>query len=77
MTLGFLRSVGERAIATFAQTLMAILVGDGLTPTSVMTVGWRNAALMAAGAAMLCVLKCLAASRIGDSESPSAIAGGK
>lgn len=66
----FWRDAAERAISTAAQsTLAAWAVGDGLLDA--WTVDWRAAAGIAAGGAVLSLLKSIVATRIGDHESAS------
>lgn len=64
----FWRATLERALSTFAQSLVAILSADGL---GLLSVDWRAALSVAGLAFLLAVLKAVAASQVGDNVSPS------
>lgn len=63
MTRNFWLSAGERAVKTFAQSLIATLTATSL-PLDVVHVGWAGALSIAGGATLLSVLTSL--SSIGD-----------
>lgn len=69
-TLAFWKDAGERAIATAAQSGLALLGAEGL---GVLTVDWTEVASVAALAAVLAVLKALAASRLGEPGTASLV----
>jgi hypothetical protein len=58
----------ERAVRTIAQTLAAVLAAGMILTDSA---AWREALLAAATAGLLSVLTSVAASKVGDPESPS------
>jgi len=58
----FLRDAAERAISTFAQTLLALV---GTDATDILSVGFGDALKASVIAAGLSVLKALAVSRFG------------
>lgn len=62
-TTEFWKAVAERAVSTFAQTLMGVL---GVGATSLLSVDWQAALSTAALAAVLSVLKSLIASKVGN-----------
>jgi hypothetical protein len=59
----FSKAVAERAVSTFAQALVAVLSADGL---DIVTAPWWSALSTAGLAAVLSVLKSVAANQIGD-----------
>ena len=70
MTMRFLRELVERAVKTFAQTLVAVV---GVGAVDVLSVPWP-AALSAAGfAALLSVLTSVASAPWGDAATPSLV----
>jgi hypothetical protein len=64
----FLKDAGERAISTFAQTLLALV---GTNALDMLSVGILDSVKAAAGAAILSLVKSVAAARgpIGDSSA--------
>lgn len=70
MTKRFLRETLERAIKTFAQTLVAIL---GAGAVDLLSVPWASALSAAGLAAVLSVLTSVASSPWGDAETPSLV----
>jgi len=64
----FLKDAGERAISTFAQTLVALV---GTNALDMLSLGTLDSVKAAAGAAILSVIKSVAAARgpIGDSSA--------
>lgn len=74
MTPLFLRSLLERAVKTFAQTLLALLAADAV---NVLEVPWSAVLPVALGAAMISVLTSVASAPFGDSASPSLVPGEK
>ena len=67
-TRQFWIDAGERAVRTFAQALVAMLVA-GFVFTD--AAAWGEALLSAAVAALVSLLTSVAASGVGDPESPS------
>ena len=67
-TTAFWIDAGERAVRTFAQALVAMLVA-GFVFTD--PAAWGEALLSAAAAALVSLLTSVAASGVGDPESPS------
>ena len=67
-TTAFWVDAGERAVRTFAQALVAVLVA-GFVFTD--AAAWGEALLSAAVAALVSLLTSVAASGMGDPESPS------
>lgn len=65
-TRGFWVDVFERAASTFAQALAALLAADGLGVTDA---PWPAALSVAAMAALLSVLKSVAATKVGDPDT--------
>ena len=64
----FWRATAERTISTAAQAALAMLGADGL---GVIDVDWGQVGSVSGLAAVLAVLKALAASQTGSSDSPS------
>ena len=60
-------AAGERAVKTFAQSLVALFVA-GVT---VLTIDWQQALAVAATAAVVSVLTSVASVRLGSFEGPS------
>jgi len=69
-TAMFWKDAAERAVATAAQALVAVLGVDGL---DWLQIDGRGIAATAAGAAVLSVLKSLVASRVNDPDSASLV----
>ena len=67
-TTAFWIDAAERAVRTFAQALVAVLVA-GFVFTD--AAAWGEALLSAAVAALVSLLTSVAASGVGDAESPS------
>ena len=65
-TRQFWADLGERVIATAAQSLVALL---GVSEIGILDVDWAQAASVAGLAALLSALKAIAATRIGDPDS--------
>lgn len=75
MSAQFLKAMLERAVKTFAQTLVVAL-GSGAT--NLLEIGWAQALSVAGMATLLSVLTSLASARLsGDPESPSLVMGDK
>lgn len=62
-TVTFWKAAGERAVKTFAQTLIAVLTASSL-PLDILNVDWQGALGVAAGATFLSVMTSLAS--LGD-----------
>lgn len=60
-------AAGERAVKTFAQSLVALFVA-GVT---VLTIDWQQALAVSATAAVVSVLTSIASVRLGPFEGPS------
>lgn len=79
-TTDFWAAAGERAVATFAQTLVALIGVDALTP--VWELGWAELLGTAVLAALLSVLKSVGAGAVtgtpsvGHLEDPAPLLGG-
>lgn len=68
----FWKETAERAVKTFAQTLVALLTVSG--PLDVVSVDWKASLSIAVGAGLVSVLTSLASSKVGPDEgSPSAV----
>jgi hypothetical protein len=67
-TKAFWKDLGERAVASFAG---GVLSAFGLDAVNVLTVDWKAALGLGLGAAVVSLLKGLAARKVGDSESAS------
>jgi len=68
LTHRFWQLTGERAIKTFAQSLMAIFSAAGV---GLLTAPWTTALSTAGMAALLSVLTSMASTQVGESNSPS------
>ncbi len=64
----FWRDTAERAVSTAAQSAVAVLSAEGL---GLLDVSWLDTASVSGLAALLAVLKALAASHMGDPQSAS------
>lgn len=62
-TAAFAKATAERAISTAAQSAIAMLSADGL---GVLNTDWGQVGSVTALAAILSILKALAASQLGD-----------
>jgi hypothetical protein len=69
-TAAFWKDAAERAVATAAQALIAVLGVDGL---DWLQVDAKGIAATASGAALLSVLKSLVASKVNDPDSASLV----
>ena len=69
MTSQFLKDAAERAIKTFAQTLLAYFGADAL---DVLQADWGNALSIALGAVVLSALTSLLSLKLGHSGTASA-----
>jgi Putative lactococcus lactis phage r1t holin len=67
----FWRKTAERAVKTFAQTLLA--AAGGLLANGFDGVPWAEATEIGAGAALLSVLTSVASYNVGEVGSPSAL----
>lgn len=74
MTLVFFKSLLERAVKTFCQTLLAAM---GMGVTNVLSVPWTAALLTAGTAALISVLTSIGSAPWGDKETPSLVATSK
>ncbi|HEX6968879.1 MAG TPA: holin [Micromonosporaceae bacterium] len=68
----FLKALLERALKTFVQTFAAALVAGG---TDLLSVGWKQALLTAALAAVASVVTSLGSAGVGEPGSPSLVSG--
>lgn len=68
-TLAFWKATAERAVATAAQSALAVVFVDHLA--SAFDMDWQNVAGVAAGGAVLAVLKALAAGVADPHSGPS------
>jgi len=71
MNSRFLKDLAERVIATAAGAALSVMVMTGFDFGDL--ADWRFAGQVAAGAAVLSLLKGLAATRMGDPESASLV----
>lgn len=69
-TRKFWTAAAERAVKTFAQAL-AVILGAGAV--DVMSIGWKQALSVSAGAALLSVLTSIGSTGVADSSSPSLV----
>lgn len=63
----FVTATAERAIKTFAQSLVALFVAG----QTILTIDWQQGLAVAATAALLSVLTSIASARIGSFDGPS------
>lgn len=68
----FWRDAIERAIATAAQSTLAVLGADVIDVIG--DVDWKGALSVAAGGALLSILKALAAAKVANTISPASLA---
>jgi len=68
MTKQFLTDTAERVVRTFAQALLAFWGADAL---NVLNADWGEALSVAAGAALVALLTCVAAIKFGHSGTAS------
>lgn len=66
-TRAFAQSAGERALKTFAQTLVALFAAG----TTILNIDWTQALAVAGTAAMLSVLTSVASNGMGKYPGPS------
>jgi hypothetical protein len=66
----FLKALAERALKTFIQTFAAALVAGGV---DLLSVGWKQALLTAALAALASVVTSVSSTTVGDPASPSLV----
>ena len=66
----FLRQLAERAIKTFAQTIVAL---TGATQMDWLTLDWQHLLITSAIAAGLSILTSIASDKIGPADSPSVV----
>jgi len=75
MSLQFLKALAERAVKTFAQSLLVAL---GAGTTNLLDVGWKQALSVAGFTTFLSVLTSIGSARLsGDPDSPSLVTGDK
>lgn len=72
-TKQFWESTAERAVRTFAQSLVALI---GVNAVSIMDLDWQQYLGVSATSALLSLLTSVAASGVGDAESPSLVGEG-
>jgi hypothetical protein len=69
-TKSFLKQLAERAIKTFAQTIVAL---TGATQMDWLTLDWQHLLITSAIAAGLSILTSIASDKIGPADSPSVV----
>jgi hypothetical protein len=69
-TKSFLKQLAERAIKTFAQTIVAL---TGATQMDWVTLDWQHLLITSAIAAGLSILTSIASDKIGPADSPSVV----
>jgi hypothetical protein len=69
-TKSFLKQLAERAIKTFAQTIVAL---TGATQMDWLTLDWQHLLITSAIAAGLSILTSIASDKIGPVDSPSVV----
>lgn len=70
LTRAFWRAASERAIRTFAQTMLAMI---GFAVFDVLAADWKQLIGVSMGAAVLSLLTSIVASEIGDKGTPSLV----
>ena len=73
LTYAFWRSAVERAVKTFAQTLLALLSVGGI---GLLTAPWTSALSAAGMAAVLSVLTSMTSEPVGERRTPSMLPAG-
>jgi hypothetical protein len=68
MNYSFFRDAGERAVSTFAQSVLSVL---GLDALDVFSVDWKAAVGVGLGGALLSLLKSVAARNVGTEGTAS------
>ncbi len=71
MSAAFWASTAERTIKTFAQSLLALFLGD--SALSVISVDWTSGLAVAGTAALVSVLTSIASGTVGPDNSPSLV----
>lgn len=66
--MNYLKDLAERALASFAGGALSV---TGLDAVNVLNLDWKAALGVGGGAALVSLLKALAARRVGDPESAS------
>lgn len=66
--MNYLKDLAERAVASFAGGALSV---TGLDAVNVLNLDWKAALGVGGGAALVSLLKALAARRVGDPESAS------
>lgn len=69
----FWKQAAERAIKTFAQVLLVLLVGDATVPTNLFSIDWWPTLGMALGAAVVSVAMSVGSTKVGEPGSPSLV----
>jgi hypothetical protein len=64
----YLKDLAERAVSSFAGGVLSVI---GLDAVNVLSLDWKAAVGIGGGAALVSVLKAVAARRVGDPESAS------
>ena len=65
-TKAFWKDLAERVVSTFAGGVLSVF---GLDALNILDADWKAAFGFGIGAAVLSLLKCLAARKVGDTES--------
>jgi hypothetical protein len=68
-TAAFWLAAGERAVKTFAQSLVALFIGG----STVITIDWQQALALAGTATLISVLTSIASLPLGPAGSPSLV----
>jgi len=69
----FWKQAAERAIKTFAQVLLVLLVGDATVPTNLFSIDWVPALGMSLAAALVSVLTSIGSASVGERGTPSLV----